>query len=160
MTGNLNSQFFAPWSNTLHTQTRLASLPADPCLSTTSPANSNLSQKVDCRSWWCFSHAEVPPKPSLKCPKTASLVKCVHNKHMCLHAVHHLAQCTLSVFIQFQVPEIPAAFGTTIYFTKKSIITWNLKVNGLLSLKSCSDGKITWPHTLFKLFITLVPIHH
>ena len=133
VTRNLKSQFFAPCSNTLHTKTTLASSPADPCLST-SPVNSDLSQKADCRSWWCFSHVEVPPKPPLKCSKTASLVKCVHNKHMPLHAVHHLAQCTLSVFIQLQVPGILASFGTTIYFTKKSFIAWNLKVNGLLSL--------------------------
>ena len=42
---------------------------------------------------------------------------------MPLHAVHHLSQCQLSVFIQLQVPEIPASFGTTIYLTKKSLIT-------------------------------------
>lgn len=159
MTWNLKSQFFAPWSNTLHTQTTLASSPADPCLSTW-PVNSYLSQKADCRSWWYFSHAEGPPKPPLNCPKTASLVKCVHNKHMPLHAVHHLSQCQLSVFIQLQVPEIPASFGTTIYLTKKSLITWNLKVNGLLSLKSCLDSTIIWLHKFFKLFITLVPMHH
>lgn len=160
MTQNLKSQFFAPWSNTFHTQTTLASSPADPCPSITSTVNSNLSQKTDCRSWGCFSHAEVLPKPPLKCPKTASLVKSVRNKHMPLHGVHHLAQCTLSVFIQLQVPEVPASFGITIYFTKKSFITWNLKVNGLLSLKSCSDNKTIWPHTFFKLFITLIPLHH
>ena len=146
MTGNLQSQFLALWSNTLHTQTTLASSHTDPCLSTTSINNSNLSQKDDCNSWWCFSHAEVLPKPPLKHHKTASLVKCVHNKHMPLQAVHHLAQCTLLVCIQLDVPETPASSGTTIYFTQKLFITRHLKVN-VLSLRSCSDSKIIWPHT-------------
>jgi hypothetical protein len=76
----------------------------------------HLSQTAVPDGWFqiLLVSVEFPLKLSLHYNETTGFIKFFDNKHVLLHAVHHITQYTM--FTWLQTPNIPTSSGTTFTF--------------------------------------------